>query len=115
MATLADLSWCHALPSPDGPVPRVLLYARAAGFLDALTLYTLEALIAKAESAANPQAVQLAAEAKRFVDELRASIPDQYAKIEELDAKPSPLDMDKTRLAAALKAYDLQQAMAPQP
>jgi len=107
----ADLAWSHALPSPDGPVPQVLLYSRAAGFLDALTLYTLEALVAKAASGGSDQARQLAAEAKRFLDELRAGIPDEYKKIEELGLRPTPESMDKTRLAAALKAYDLQQAL----
>lgn len=107
----ADLAWSHALPSPDGPVPRVLLYSRAAGFLDALTLYTLEALAAKAAASNSDQARQLAAEAQRFLDELRAGIPDEYKKIEELGLRPTAESMDKTRLAAALKAYDLQQAL----
>lgn len=112
---LPDLAWVHALPSPDGPVPRLLLYARAAGFLDALTLYTLETLTAKAEAGADAKAAQLAADARRFLDELRASIPDQYSKIEELGLKFTPAAMDKTRLSAALKAYDLQQALAEKP
>ena len=110
-STLADLAWVHALPSPDGPVPRVRLYARAAGFLDALTLYTLESLVSKAEAGGSAQARQLAAEARRFLDELRTGIPDEYQKIEELGLKPTAESMDKTRLAAALKAYDLQQAL----
>ena len=110
-SSIADLAWSHALPSPDGPVPRVLLYTRAAGFLDALTLYTLEALVTKAKASGSDKARQLAADAERFVDELRAGLPDQYRKLDELGGVPTQSSMDKTRLAAALKAYDLQQAL----
>lgn len=108
---IADLTWVSAFHTPNGPVPLTRLYMRAAGFLDALVFYTLDALIEKGLHSERTTVVKTAENAKQFASALKASVPDDFLRMSDEAGLLSDAELNRVRNIALIKAYALQQAL----
>lgn len=71
---LDGIDWCAAYPGDDGPISTIEWEALREGIDDFRYVYTLERAIARAREGGSTDAVRLAKDAERLLDELREDI-----------------------------------------
>jgi len=71
---LDGIDWCAAYPGDDGPIPTIEWEALREGIDDFRYVYTLEHAIARAREGESAEAVRMAKDAERLLDELRGDI-----------------------------------------